>query len=92
MKPTKHPSNNKVARKPDGWDDRGGQLELPAIDITQGKLAGRDVFVSWWKPTDDELACLVRGGLVQLTCIGGQPPVNISAADESRILLPGTLQ
>lgn len=92
MKSFRHSSNNKVVRKPDGWDDRGGHLDLPAIDVTQGKLYGMDLFVTWWKPTHDELACLVRGGLVQLTCIGGMPPVNVSASDEdtqpSGIVLP----
>ncbi len=81
MTPTRHPSNNKVVRKPEGWDDHGGKLELPAIDITQGKLYGRDIFVSFWKPTPDELSCLLGGGMVQLTCIGGQPAVNVSASD-----------
>ncbi|MBT2326122.1 hypothetical protein J7E62_27720 [Variovorax paradoxus] len=92
MTPKKHPSNNKIVRKPEGWDDQGGKLELPAIDITQGRLYGRDVFVSWWKPTEDELMCLIRGGHVQLCCIGGQPAVNISAVDEngttSGLILP----
>jgi hypothetical protein len=34
---------------------------------------------------------LLRGGQVQLTCIGGQPAVNLSVADESghpNIVLP----
>ena len=83
MTPRKHPSNNRIVRKPDGWDDRGGVLELPAIDVTQGTLHGVKVSLSWWKPTEDELMCLLRGGQVQLSCIGGQPPVNITAVDEN---------
>ena len=83
MKPARHKTNNKIVRKPDGWDDKGGQLELPAIDVTQGKLCGVNVFVSWWKPTEDELMCLLRGGMVQLSCIGGQPPVNLGVCEEN---------
>jgi len=79
MKPKKHPSNNRTFVPPANWDDRGGQLELPVMDATQGKIYGVDVFVTWWKPTEEELACLLRGGEVQLTCIGGQPALNISA-------------
>jgi hypothetical protein len=91
MKPKRHPSNNRIVGAPANWDDRGGKLELPAIDVTQGKISGIDVFVSFWKPTEEELGCLLRGGQVQLTCIGGQPAVNLSVADESghpNIVLP----
>jgi hypothetical protein len=86
MTPRKHPSNNLVVRKPMGWDDRGGVLELPAIDVTQGTLHGVKVFMSRWKPSPDELICLMRGGEVQLTCIGGQPAVNVSAVDETGVV------
>lgn len=82
MDPTKHPSNNKVVRAPADWDDRGGQLRLPAIDVTQGQIHGKTMFLSWWKPTKDELMCLIRGGHVQLACIGGQPAVSLTAVDE----------
>jgi hypothetical protein len=27
--------------------------------------------------------CLIRGGHVQLACIGGQPPVSLCAVDEN---------
>lgn len=74
------------------WDDRGGVLKLEAIDVTEGSLHGVPLFVSWWKPTEDDLMCLLRGGQVQLTCIGGQPAVNLSTVDEQgqvhSILLP----
>lgn len=79
----RHPSSNRRVRPPDDWDDRGGQLQLPAIDVTEGGIHGVKVFVSWWKPTEDELMCLLRGGQVQLCCIGGQPAVNLSAVDEN---------
>lgn len=78
----KHASNNVTVTPPSNWDDRQGELRLPALYATRGKVRGVDVFVSWWKPTEDELMCLLRGGSVQLTCIGGQPAVNVSAADE----------
>jgi hypothetical protein len=83
MNPKKHPSNNRTICPPSDWDDRGGKLQIPAMHATQGKIYGVDVFVSWWKPSEDELMCLLRGGSVQLTCLGGQPPVNLSAVDEN---------
>lgn len=79
----RHPSSNRRVRPPDHWDDRGGVLRLDPIDATQGKVAGVEVFVTFWQPTREELTCLVRGGKVQLTCIGGQPAVNVTAVDEN---------
>jgi hypothetical protein len=92
MKNVKHSTSNKRAIPPKNWDDRGGALQLEAIDVTQGSLHGVDVFVSWWKPTEDDLMCLLRGGQVQLTCVGGQPAVSLCGVEEQgqvpRILLP----
>jgi hypothetical protein len=83
MKPKKHPSNNRLYGPPPNWDDRGGKLELPAMDATCGKVYGVDVSVTWWQPTAEELAILIRGGQVQVSCIGGQPAMNITAVDET---------
>lgn len=91
MTPERHPSNNVMARPPVGWDDRGGRLQLPALHATEGRVSGVPVFVSFWKPTEDEIGCLLRGGVVQLSCVGGQPAVNISAVggmDGMEIILP----
>lgn len=91
MIPERHHSNNVTVRPPKGWDDRGGQLELPAIHATQLAVAGVKVFVTHWRPSPDELACLLRDGRIQLSCVGGQPPVNISAVgspDGMQIILP----
>ena len=82
-----------MIRPPAEWDDRGGQLPLPALYAMQGKLAGVPVFVTRWTPTKEELAMLLEGGQVELACIGGQPACNVSAVppnqiDAPRILLP----
>ena len=88
----RHPSSNRRVRPPNHWDDRGGVLRLEPIDATAGKVSGVEVFVTFWKPTADELACLVRGGMVQLTCLGGQPAVNLSTVGEvAGDSLPGLL-
>ena len=93
MNPVKHPNQNTMCHPPAGWDDRGGQLKLPALYAMQGKVAGVNVFVTRWKPTATELAMLLEGGEIEMTCIGGQPACNLSAVPPnelqgSRILLP----
>lgn len=85
-----HPSNNTLVQQPAGWDDRGGVLELPAIRATMGRVAGVRVFVTRWKPTAEEISRLLLGHEVQLTCIGGQPPVNLSVAGEADGLIVAT--
>jgi hypothetical protein len=93
MTPEKHPQQNTLCRPPAEWDDRGGQLPLPALYAMQGKVGGVKVFVTRWKPTPDELSMLLAGGQVQLSCVGGQPACNVSAIppnqlDAPRLLLP----
>lgn len=92
MNPVKHHSNNVMVRPPDGWDDRGGLLRLPALHATQGKVGGVKAMITFWEPTADDLAILLAGGKIQLTCIGGQPACNMSAVapndGSSNILLP----
>ena len=82
MNPIKHASNNITVIPPKNWDDRAGKLRIPAVDATKGSIYGVDVFVTWWKPSEDDLMCLLRGGLVQLSCIGGQPALNLCAVEE----------
>lgn len=82
-----------MCRPPANWDDRQGQLPLPALHVTKGKLHGIDVVVSFWEPTAEDLAMLLAGGKVQLTCVGGQPACNISAIppndlERARLILP----
>lgn len=93
MTPIKHQSNNTLCQPPAGWDDRGGQLRLPALHVTQGKLEGVKMFVTFWEPTAEELSMLLAGGKIQLTCVGGQPSCNVSAIppndlERSRLILP----
>lgn len=76
----RHPSNNCTIVPPDGWNDTHALRLLP-ITATEGKAAGTRMFVSWWKPTPDELSVLLRGGLVQLACVGGQPAVRVETVE-----------
>lgn len=92
MTPIKHSSSNVMVRRPDDWDDRQGKLPIPALYATQGLIDGVKIMVTFWAPTKDELAMLIAGGRVQLTCLGGQPACNVSAIPPnelgSNIILP----
>lgn len=77
MRPTQHPSNNRVLGAPTGWD----QADLPcgAIAITDVVLdGGQPAVMTFWRPSADELATLNAGGLVSLAIFGKtMPPVSI---------------
>lgn len=92
MNPIKHGSSNIMVSVPANWDDRGGKLRIPALPATRGKVSGFPVVVTYWEPTAEEIAILLAGGTVQLTCLGGQPACNISAIPPNEqglsILLP----
>lgn len=78
MRPTQHPSNNRVLGAPKGWD----QKELPcgALPITDMVYENIPHVVSFWRPTADELAVLNAGGTVALWITGHtMPPVSLGA-------------
>lgn len=77
MRPTQHPSNNRVLGAPIGWD----QSELPcgALAITDMVVDGIPRVVSFWRPDADELAALNAGGTVALWIVGRtMPPASLS--------------
>lgn len=75
MIPKQHPSNNHVFGAPGGWDQ--DKLPCSALPVTLGPTdeGGWAGIMSYWKPTDEELAVLNAGGLVKLTVLGRQHPV-----------------
>jgi hypothetical protein len=71
---TQHPSNNAVFGAPKGWD----QQELPcgALPVTKQTIAEvGPVMVSFWRPSDEEILQLARGGLITLWIHGEVHPV-----------------
>jgi hypothetical protein len=72
-----HPTNNAVLGAPKDWD----QAELPcaALPITRIQVEGMDAVVSYWKPSENELAMLAAGGSIALTVLGvTMPPVMLA--------------
>ena len=60
-------------KPPSGWT--GTEAKCSALAV---RVLDRDGLVcheSAWEPTPKELGCLIRGGSVVLTVVGGQPPV-----------------
>lgn len=77
MRPTQHPSNNRVLGAPADWD----QNELPcgALAITDVVYEGVRHMVSFWRPDANDLAVLNAGGTVSLWVVGAtMPPASIN--------------
>lgn len=82
MRPTQHPSNNRVLGAPKGWDQ--GALPVGAIAITDTVQSGVPCVVTFWRPGAEELALLNAGGLVALSIVGKtMPPSSVIAWKES---------
>ncbi|CAN7326549.1 hypothetical protein LJR084_001894 [Variovorax sp. LjRoot84] len=76
MRPTQHPSNNRVLGAAAGWDQ--GDLPCGALAITDATQGGMPCVVSFWRPDAAELALLNAGGLVMLSIMGAtMPPASI---------------
>ncbi len=77
MRPTQHPSNNRVLGAPKGWDQ--GALPCGALAITDAVYEGVPHVISFWRPDADELARLNAGGTVALWITGRtMPPVSVA--------------
>ena len=75
----RHHTNNDALRAPNGWD----QAHVPcnALPITRTECDGIPAVVSYWKPTENELAILAGGGSIALWVIGSTMPLVMLAVD-----------
>lgn len=85
MKPVHIKDANADFVKPPDWDDKtmGTCGSLPVRKQVVG-TPGSGAYLSLrsnWKPSAEELAHLVRGGVVELECCGSQPAVSVSVVD-----------
>lgn len=75
----RHHTNNDVLGAPKGWDQ--AQLPCEALPITRTECEGIPAVVSYWKPTENELAILAGGGSIALWVIGSTMPPVMLAVD-----------
>ena len=69
--------------KPRTWnDDRDGPCGVLPVRVEQEGVY--NYHYSAWKPDAEELKLLNRGGVVELCCIGIQPPVSVAVVPEHK--------
>lgn len=77
MHPVKVERENKIFRKPKGWnEDRDGPCGN--LSIRREIICDRLHLFSNWRPSAEDLVILNAGGVIELCCIGSQPPVALS--------------
>ena len=79
MNKHQHHTNNAVLGAPAGWDQ--GQLPCSALPITRTECDGIPAVVSYWRPSENELAILAGGGSIALWVIGSTMPPVMLAVD-----------
>lgn len=69
-------ANTNIGAPKDGELDGSQCSSIPGFvgETKGGTLDGSHIIVVAWKPSPEELAELVAGGAVYLTCFGGIPP------------------
>lgn len=75
----RHHTNNDVLGAPKGWDQ--AQLPCSALPITRTQCDGIPALVSYWKPSENELAILAGGGSIALWVIDSTMPPVMLAVD-----------
>ncbi len=81
MRPTAIKDQNADFAKPRNWDEErdGKCMSLPVRVEPVGLY---NYHYSAWKPDAEELAELLAGGVVELCCVGQQPPVSVGVVPE----------
>lgn len=81
MRPAKVKGQTADFAKPRSWDDsRDGPCGTLPVRVEQEGIYNNHY--SNWKPDAEELKLLNRGGVVELKCVGVQPPVSVSVVPE----------
>lgn len=75
----RHHTNNDALRAPNSWDQ--AQLPCSALPVTRTECDGIPAVVSYWRPTENELAILAAGGSIALWVIGSTMPPVMLAVD-----------
>lgn len=73
------PANSNAAfHAPNEWDESvDGKCGTLPVRVSVGQ-GGRKYHTSAWKPDEHELRRLNEGGIIELLCVGIQPPVALS--------------
>ncbi len=76
-----HKSTTHMLGEPLDWDsDKATCNSLP---VTKGTMSGLPICISYWTPTEVEIANILAGGFVQLTVIGEtMAPVMLAVTTE----------
>lgn len=83
MRPTTVKGQNADFAKPRNWDDtRDGPCGTLPIRVEQEGVY--NYHYSAWKPDAEELKLLAQGGVVELCCVGIQPPVSVAVVPEHK--------
>ena len=77
MRPRRFHGANKVFSLDGGNEDHDLWVQLHQVE--DEVLGTRDAVASVWEPTEEERAAIAAGANIQLTVIGGQPPVMLDA-------------
>lgn len=68
-------------KPPEDWNEEKHGKCSDLNVIMQGRDTDMPRAVSFWKPSEEVLDILTGGGVIQLTCVGSQPPVMLTAVD-----------
>jgi hypothetical protein len=81
MIPVEIKGGNANFSKPIVWDD---ELDGPCgvLSVRRAPYGRYSEHSSNWKPDAEELKLLNSGGVVELCCVGVQPPVSVSVVDQ----------
>jgi hypothetical protein len=68
---------------PQGWDERlDGPCHHLWVRVDKPPIIGATrVHVSHWRPNAEELTALNAGAVIELQCVGVQPPVSLTVVE-----------
>jgi hypothetical protein len=83
MRPVKVRDQTTDFTKPSGWEE-GQDGPCGTLSVRVEPVGRHNYHYSNWKPDIEELKLLARGGVVELCCVGIQPPVSVAVVPEHK--------
>lgn len=90
MRSVKPNGANRNFQPPKSWNE-SDHGRCDDLQVRVGEYRGLVECSSAWKPDADELAMLLRGGVVELSIIGAQPPIIMRVVEQPVLVEPREL-
>lgn len=64
-------------KPPEDWDH--SEVKIHPLYVSNGNIGQHKCFVTYWRPSQEEIETLVMGGAIEVILLGVQCPMQVNA-------------